>query len=652
MVSVVPSPACHWDDLAADRFAPVLDRSPEGLALVEDGRVIYANAVFAALAGSPNPEALLGRPLVSIRPELDFGCSFRENHSEQTCAGHPVCEFDRTGPDDNSVRVEASCTAFPWDKRQLLIVSLRDVSERERRRALHETVCRMRSIFYSMAIGIAQCSRDGRVVESNPAIEHLLGCSHDELRGQSLQDFFPDALPDHYLGILDRTRDPSAQPYQADHRYISKKGAQGWVRFTASLVPDGNLDEPIVIAVVDEITEYKRAERRLRDAQKMEAIGRLVGGVAHDFNNLLTGIMLYCDLLTAGLSEDTRMRHHAEEIRMAGDQGAALVQQLLAIARQQVAEPRILCVNSKIVDTREMLSRLIGENIELRTELDPALGKVRLDPSQFQQILLNLVLNARDAMPGGGQILVRTENCSFQVSGTTPPGPVPGVKLTVVDHGCGMNAETRSHLFEPFFTTKSAGRGNGLGLATLHDIVQGAGGSVEVDSELGKGTTFRVVLPRVPETSKSDIPEFHHSPRAAHETILVLEDNVIVRQAVLRVLRDCGYTVLEAASGPEALALAQAYDGPIDLLLADLVLPGMSGRVVARRLRATRQDVSCLYMSGYEPQSRTRQSEAEPVVRFQKPFTGAVLLQKVREILEARSPAPTENTGEINHDDC
>jgi two-component system, cell cycle sensor histidine kinase and response regulator CckA len=652
MVSAVQPLAERWDDLAADRLAPVLDRSPEGVALLEHGSVIYANPAFAALAGTPGPGALLGKPLASFRPEFDFGCFPGDNQPAQTCSRHPVCEFDRLGLDGTPVRVEASCTPFPWEGRELLIVNLRDVSERERRRALYESACRIRSIFHSMAIGIAQCSRDGRIVESNPAIERLLGYSHEGLHGRFLQDLFPEDITDRYLRLFDQSGNQLPQTYQADHRFVGNENGERWVRFTASLVQGVDQDEPTLLVIVDEITEYKLSERRLRDAQKMEVIGRLVGGVAHDFNNLLTGIMLYCDLLSAGLRKNVRMRHHAEEIRMAGEQGAALVQQLLAIARQQVVEPRVFCVNAKIVEMREMLSRLIGENIDLQTELEPALGNVRLDPGQFQQILLNLVLNARDAMPGGGRILVRTENCEYQLAGTAPVGPLPAVRLTLTDQGCGMSAETRSHLFEPFFTTKSAGRGNGLGLATLHEIVQSAGGAIQVESEVDRGTTFRITLPRVPQAPQSAIPEFHYSPHATNETILVLEDNVTVRQAACRVLRDCGYAVLEAGTGPEVLAQADAHDGAIDLLLADLALPGMSGRFVARRLRATRPELVCLYMSGYDPQARLHPDEFESVVHFQKPFTGAVLLQKVREILEARTSAPLRNESEQNHDDC
>jgi signal transduction histidine kinase/CheY-like chemotaxis protein len=446
--------------------------------------------------------------------------------------------------------------------------------------------------------------------------------------------------------VLDETPGKNNSSYQSDCRYMSFEGVEGWARVAASLVPGTSSAEPSVSVMVEDITEYKRAEQRLRDAQKMEAVGRLVGGVAHDFNNILTGVMLYCDLLAAELQANARLRHHVEEIRMAGEQGAALVQQLLAIARQQVVEPRILCMNVKIAGTRELLSRLIGENIEFRTEPDPRLGNVRIDPAQFQQILLNLVLNARDAMPAGGQIVVRPANCEFHVSDSVVPAtPIPGVMLTVVDDGCGMSAETRSHLFEPFFATKSAGRGNGLGLSTVHDIVQAAGGCLDVESELGRGTAVRVILPRVLDPVKPDASDFHYSPGVVHETILVLEDNLIVRQAVCGVLRECGYSVLEAGNGTEALALAETSETPIDLLLADLVLPGISGRTVAGRLQAKSPGLLCLYMSGYEPKSHALAAETDTVVRFQKPFTGAVLLQKVREMFESRSLASTTSKG-------
>jgi len=442
---------------------------------------------------------------------------------------------------------------------------------------------RYRAMYRAAAIGIVRCTSEGCILDSNAAIEKMLNCSHEELQGRFLQDLFASEAGSPKAQSITKLLRPGKDALQADLKYSGGKTSFRWVRLTASAIHVTGEEEPSFVVMAEDITQYKNAERQLRDAQKMEAIGRLVGGVAHDFNNLLTGIMLYCDLLCSGLAAGSRPRQHAEEIRMAGEQGAALVQQLLALARQQVVEPRTLCLNQKITETRDLLSRLIGENIELHTDLDPALGNTCIDPVQVQQVLLNLVLNARDAMPSGGRVRVKTSNCTFRMTGDALPArELSGVALSVADNGCGMSEETKAHLFEPFFTTKASGRGNGLGLTTVHEIVQNAGGVIEVETAPGAGTTFRVILPRIVESEKATFPAVHYSPQACAARILVLEDNLTVRQAVCRILSECGYQVIEAASGAEALQLARANHSQIDLVLADLSLPGMNGRTVAR----------------------------------------------------------------------
>jgi signal transduction histidine kinase len=285
----------------------------------------------------------------------------------------------------------------------------------------------------------------------------------------------------------------------------------------------------------------------------MEVVGRLVGGVAHDFNNLLTGITLYCDLLLTGLDPGSRLRHHAEEIRMAGEQGAALIQQLLAISRRQVVEPQILSLNDVVANTHNLLSRLLGDKFKLVLHLQKSLGNVKIDPAQAQQVLFNLVLNARDAMEAGGPIVIETANCEFASPGSADSTPaIPGVFLAVTDKGCGMTEETRARLFEPFFTTKANGRGTGLGLATVHDIVARNLGTVEVGSELGKGSRFIVRLPRVQQVSQTPI-QVQPSPSPGGETILLVEDNAPIREAAKRILSEGGYRVLEAALEPKPL---------------------------------------------------------------------------------------------------
>ena len=359
------------------------------------------------------------------------------------------------------------------------------------------------------------------------------------------------------------------ESYELEARYAGKSSASGWVRLTVSLVRGVDGKPQFAIGMTEDITERKLAEQRLREAQKMEVIGRLVGGVAHDFNNVLTGIMLYCDLLIAGLERGSRHMHHAEEIRMAGQQGGALIQQLLAISRQQVIEPRVLSLNGVILSTRNLLSRLLGEKYELVTRLKRDLGNVKMDPAQVQQILFNLVLNARDAMPEGGAIEVKTGHGRLPATESGINAGTPAVFLAVKDSGCGMSAETRSRLFEPFFTTKVNGRGTGLGLATVSNIVKDNHGAIHVESECGAGTNFTVFLPRVMYAETGTV-ESRFSPAAVKETILVLEDNVAIREAVHKILSENGYVVLEAGSGQEALAVARGHAGEIDLLLADV----------------------------------------------------------------------------------
>jgi two-component system, cell cycle sensor histidine kinase and response regulator CckA len=604
---------------------------PESMAIVEAGHLLYANDAFARVFGYHQTAEVQGRALVEFIPENRACTRAAGGDSRPQSCGYPSCEFVAKRKDGVDIQIQASCAKFQAHERDFLIVTARDISHHERRRIVRESDKRFRAIFDGAAIGIVQCTTDGRVVESNPAVERMLGYSKAELRGMHFRDF---THPDDVGGDLDRFREMVAgkcDSYEMELRYLGKKGVCGWVRLTVSLVrgPDGNPE--YTIGMVEDVTERKRAEQQLRESQKMEAIGRLVGGVAHDFNNLLTGIMLYCDLMLAALNGKSRLRHHAEEIRLAGEHGAALVQQLLAVARQQVVEPRVLSINESIREMRNLLARLIGENIELKTELSNELWPVKMDPAQVQQIILNLVLNARDAMPDGGRVRLRTHNCAAPEDGRTD-GDAGWVEFIVSDNGCGMDAETRSRLFEPFFTTKRPGQGNGLGLATVHSIVRQDSGTIEVESELGKGTRVIVRLPGVREKLGTPV---HQSlcARKGHETVLLVEDNAAVRKSARRILTQRGYTVLEAANGTEALRICGDHEDQIDLLLADLVMPGINGREVAVQVRQQRPQTRVLYTTGYNHASDPGGNH-EPVLLFRKPFTGSALLKKVREVLD------------------
>jgi PAS domain S-box-containing protein len=642
----VDSPAAREAD--SDLLSAAFDACPECVAVVCGGRILHANLAFANLFGYLSSEEIKGKPLASLLPE-NYRCAGSIEVlglSEPAGCGYPVCQYEGRRKDGTRCRMESSCAPFSWNGRNLLVVTARDISQHERRRIARDTEKRYRAIFDAAAVGIVQCTPEGRIVETNPALERILGYSRQELRGLHFRDItHPDDFPKD-LGMFEQMVAGKCDSYQMEVRYLRKDKMTGWCHLTVSLVRGPGGEPAFVLGMVEDITEHKRAEEQLRESQKMEAVGRLVGGVAHDFNNLLTAVTLYSDLVAAGLESNSRLHLHVDEIRLASERGAALIQQLLAIARQQAIEPRVLSLNEIVSNMENLLTRLIGENIELITETEEDLANVRIDPAQLQQVILNLVLNARDAMPQGGRIHIKTQNCCnqcrFSRHGQELSLPACA-ELVVTDTGVGMDAETRSHLFQPFFTTKSPGQGNGLGLATAYGIIKEAGGSIEVDSEVGKGTRVTVVLPRVEEPAeKSTLSASRPAAKSGRETILLVEDDSSVRGSVFRVLTECGYKVLDAANGADALKLSADYGGDIDLLLTDLVMPGMSGREVAQHLRRLRPNVCVLFTSGYnqEPMRQTSNAQEE-IVLFRKPFTGSALTRKVRELLDARPASIT-----------
>ncbi|MBI2901253.1 MAG: response regulator [Planctomycetes bacterium] len=387
--------------------------------------------------------------------------------------------------------------------------------------------------------------------------------------------------------------------------------------------------------------ERRNVEEQLRHLQKLDSIGRLAGGVAHDFNNLLSAIIGFADLTLDGLHKDDPFRSYVEEIRRAGDRAAALTRQLLAFSRKQLVVPKVLDLNSIVGGMDRLLRRVIGEDVDLVTSLAPGLGRVKADPGQIEQVLMNLATNARDAMPKGGRLTIETADVDLDEAyarrhGAVRPGP--HVMLAVTDTGCGMDQETQSHLFEPFFTTKGEGHGTGLGLATAYGIVKQSAGNIWVYSEPGRGATFKIYLPRV------DAPLDTQAPAGApsrpllqgSETILVAEDEPQVRHLTCHVLKMHGYTVLEARHGGEAVAVAEAHRDVIHLLLSDVVMPEMDGRELAERLAVSRPETRVLFLSGYASNAIVHHGVLDAGIAFlQKPFTPAALAGKVREVLDA-----------------
>jgi len=385
------------------------------------------------------------------------------------------------------------------------------------------------------------------------------------------------------------------------------------------------------------------SEERLRQAQKMEAVGRLAGGVAHDFNNLLTVITSYSALLLEDLGADDPKRDDVDQIRKAAEGAAALTRQLLAFSRQQVLQPKALDLKATVAGTDKLLKRLIGEDIQLTTVLAPDLGVVKADPGQMEQIIINLAVNARDAMPTGGRLTIEVANVDMDeayVRGHAPASPGRYVMLAISDTGIGMDEQTKARIFEPFFTTKEAGKGTGLGLATVYGIVKQSGGFIWVYSELDHGTSFKVYLPRVDEPAEPTAASAAGAePRGGTETVLVVEDAASVRMVTRQVLERFGYVVLEAPNGDTALRLAAKHHGPIHLLLTDVIMPGLSGRQLAEQLAELRPDMKVLYASGYADQAIVHHGILDSGIAYlQKPFTPETLARRVRQVLDS-SPA-------------
>jgi PAS domain S-box-containing protein len=499
---------------------------------------------------------------------------------------------------------------------------------RQAEEALRASEARYRLLFDRNLSGVFRSTPAGRILDCNDAFARIFGhASAAEAMARPARDLYAD--PDDRDAFLAALRE---RGFLAGHEFRARRrdGSEARLLENVTLVTNGGGAEVIEGTLID-VTERVRLEGQLRQAQKMEAVGRLAGGVAHDFNNLLTAINGYGELVLVALGKGHPARELVGEMTRAGERAARLTQQLLAFSRRQVIAPEVLDLNALVADLGRLLRRTIGEDVELATELQPGLGGVLADRGQLEQVALNLAVNARDAMPKGGRLTVRTRDAA------DPAGLPPGryVVLEVSDTGCGMTEEVRAHVFEPFFTTKEVGKGTGLGLATVYGVVTQAGGRVEVDSAPGRGATFRVVLPRAAGDARpaGRRPPAAAAPRGA-ETVLLAEDEDAVRSLARHVLAGHGYAVLEAADGVQALHLAGRHGGAIDLLVTDVVMPDLGGRELAERLTRLHPAVKVLYISGYTDDAVVRHGVARDEVNFlQKPFSPQALARKVREVL-------------------
>jgi PAS domain S-box-containing protein len=478
----------------------------------------------------------------------------------------------------------------------------------------------------------------GRFTAVNEAFARFLNRRREEIVGKTDLDLLPADLAEKSQAE-DRRVLATGKSLQVSEELVRADGRRVLFETIKTPIWGGGRRPSGTVGIARDISERRRLEEQLIQSQKMEAVGRLAGGIAHDFNNLLTTILGYCDLVLGQLAEDSGLRGDVGEIERAGQRAATLTRQLLAFSRKQLIEPRVLALNEIVLDATKMLRRLIGEQIDLVTALETQLGHVRADPGQIEQVLVNLAVNARDAMLEGGQLVIETKNIDLYEPYSTGPAkaaPGPYVLLSVKDDGAGMDPETQRHIFEPFYTTKERGKGTGLGLATVYGIVKQSGGDIWVHSEIGKGSRFEVYLPRVEEPARAAEPaSVAVSPPKGTETILLVEDEEAVRALTERILKASGYKVLAAKDAEQAVQLSQTYVGAIDLLLTDVIMPGTSGPQLAERLLAVRRQMRVLYMSGYTDTAIVESGvlQAETAL-LQKPFTPAQLIQTVREMLD------------------
>ncbi|HUD46345.1 MAG TPA: response regulator [Candidatus Baltobacteraceae bacterium] len=512
-------------------------------------------------------------------------------------------------------------------------------ANRHTEEALHESEERLRIVFSESPLGIALVGADGRAVLTNAALQKMLGYTGQELNGILFHELtHPEDRAtgvERYQELIHGGR-PS---YQLEKRYLRKDGQVLWAHLSVSAVHETNGHAGFAIGMIEDITEHRHLQAQFIAAQKMEVVGQLAGGVTHDFNNILAVIMGYSDLLMQVLGPDSVHRSHLETIRSAAERAAGLTRQLLIFSRKQTVQPVVLDLNEVVNDLDKMLRRLIDENIDMTILLAPRIGRVKADSGYVGQVLMNLVVNARDAMPNGGRLTIATANVTVdkdcaRAHHLATPGDY--VMFSVTDTGTGMTDEVKARLFEAFFTTKPKGKGTGLGLATCQTIVQQSGGYIDVSSELGKGAAFKIYFPRVHQPLDIGTKMISRGPLPRGiETLLVVEDEPSVRHLARNVLETQGYTVLSASNGQDALHIARNHHGPpIQLVITDIIMPLMGGKVMAEWLKTSYPNLKILFTSGYTDDVVSNNGTLQPGVEFlAKPYTPSTLARKVRDML-------------------
>ncbi len=621
------------------RFGGVVQISEDAIISVDDRQIITLfNPGAEKIFGYSRDEAI-GKPLDSLIPER-----FREAHRAHVhvflnspdslrAMGQRTTIFGQR-KDGREFPAEASISKFEAGGEKVLTVRLRDVSEKQlAERGMRE----LAAIVRWSDDAIVGENLEGVITSWNGGAEKIYGYSAEEVIGKHASLLLPPERHDEVAQNISRAH--AGEGFRMDTTRLAKDGRLIDVSLTVSPIRDSKGEVAGMSTSARDISERKKLEEQLRQSQKMEAIGRLAGGIAHDFNNLLSIIVGYTYVLQTSLPEDDTLRGSAQQVMHAAEKASALTRQLLAFSRRQVMQTEVIDVNDILSSMEKLLPRLIGEDVDLRVVRAPDVPHVKADPSQIEQVLMNLVVNARDAMPNGGKLTIETADVYFDPLEAAHHGVKPGryLLLAVSDTGMGMDAQTRSQIFEPFFTTKEPGRGTGLGLATVYGIVSQSNGYIWVYSEPGQGSTFKIYLPST--AAAAEPSRISHGPQlsvAGSETILLVEDEENLRTLIEQVLTRHGYKVLVAANGEEGLATARAHQDDIHLLLTDVVMPRLGGKNLADILCRGNPDLSVLFMSGYTNNSLDHIGAMEPGTSFlQKPFTPDVLLRKVREVLNS-----------------
>jgi PAS domain S-box-containing protein len=633
-----PASAAELQELIS-LLRATLESTADGILVVDrQGRLATWNRRFAEMWHLPvqilesrDDERAIAFVLDQLRDPGAFVAKVRDLYATPEAESFDVLEFKDGRVFERYSRpqhIGGSAIGRVW--------SFRDVTERRRvEESLRDERERFARAFRASPVPVSITRLDGWFLDVNEAFVRLLGRTRDETLGRTSLELGIWAYGsdrERFIAALEATG--AVREFRTKFR--TSAGEIRDVSIAAERIELGG--ERCILAISSDLTEQRRLEEQLLQSQKLEAVGRLAGGVAHDFNNLLTTILGYSELILQSRPEDPDLRDEIGEIRKASERAASLTRQLLAFSRKQVIEPRVLDVNALVAESSRMLRRIIGEDISLVTDLSPGLASVRADPVQLEQVIVNLAVNARDAMPEGGRLVVTTRPIRLDapLPGRAGPGPGAWVKITVADSGVGMDRATQERIFEPFFTTKEKGKGTGLGLSTAYGIVKQSGGFIYASSEPGRGATFDIYLPSVNERpSEKDEEPAPPATEYGRETILLAEDEDGLRALNRRILESHGYRVLAARDAEEASRLAGGQR-TVDMLVTDIVMPGASGRQLARRLLQERPRLKVLYVSGYLDGSAGAEGVLEPGANFlQKPFTPETLLRRVREALDA-----------------